>query len=618
MRKIPVGKYKQESRSFGKSGTNSYGDNLHRLAFNKSLQANIIITASTGKIIAANSAACKLLSYSKHGILALSKTNIFNTEEDSFIKLTKQGITGGMSNTFVTGIKKSGKLFPCIINYGLFTDRDGKEKAVITLTDLSQSITKQKNIDAIKEKTVAHNIIIAKSKQKGIDIKNVKTVAHNITIAKSKQKKIDTKKRKIVLDNIHLAKSKQKGIDLIKNKKVADNIILAKSKQKTIDSKKEKIVADNIILAQAKSDDEKLAREVTSKAEFTESFKLIFNSTSDVLFDSDLITNKVTISDAYEKEFGYKVTGNVPHKEDWASHIHEDDLQSVMQDYRRMLLSEETEWKTRYRFVKADGSVVKVISNRIILRNADGKAYRMIGSMHDISKQKVLEEKLAADIKLREKQIADATEDAKETERSDIGRELHDNVNQLLGVSKMYLDMAKRGGENGQMYLVRSSHYTLTAIEEIRKLTKGLTTDTINNLGLCEAISNVIHDTMEVNPVKIHAELEQFKEQSVNDKFKLNVFRILQEQLNNILKHAKATRVAISLLQNKNSIILSIIDNGVGFDTHKKGPGIGIANIKNRATKYKGTADLVSQPGEGCVLTVKFPFNDAVRRTAVY
>ena len=114
---------------------------------------------------------------------------------------------------------------------------------------------------------------------------------------------------------------------------------------------------------------------------------------------------------------------------------------------------------------------------------------------------------------------------------------------------------------------------------------------------------------MEVNPVKIFAELEQFIEQSVNDKFKLNVFRILQEQLNNILKHAKATRVAISLLQNKSSIILSIIDNGIGFDTHKKGPGIGIANIKSRATKYKGTADLVSQPGEGCVLTVKFPFN---------
>ena len=157
------------------------------------------------------------------------------------------------------------------------------------------------------------------------------------------------------------------------------------------------------------------------------------------------------------------------------------------------------------------------------------------------------------------------------------------------------------------MYLSRSSEYTLTAIEEIRKLTKGLTTDTIKNLGLCEAIDNVTRDTMEVNPVKISCALKSFKEHSVNDKFKLNVFRIVQEQLNNILKHAKATEVTISLSQNKKSIILSISDNGVGFDTGKKRKGIGIANIKSRAASYNGTADFVSQPGQGCVLTVTFP-----------
>lgn len=90
--------------------------------------------------------------------------------------------------------------------------------------------------------------------------------------------------------------------------------------------------------------------------------------------------------------------------------------------------------------------------------------------MQDLSRQKVLEEKLELEIKLKELQIAEAAEDAKETERSDIGKELHDNINQLLGASKMYVEMAKRGGENSQMYLTRSAEYTLTAIEEIRKL----------------------------------------------------------------------------------------------------------------------------------------------------
>jgi len=172
--------------------------------------------------------------------------------------------------------------------------------------------------------------------------------------------------------------------------------------------------------------------------------------------------------------------------------------------------------------------------------------------------------------------------------------------------------MAKRGGKDSEFYLSRSSEYTMTAIEEIRKLTKELTTDTIKSLGLCEAIESVVQDTMEVNPVKISCALKSFIEQSVTDKFKLNVFRIVQEQLNNILKHAKATAVTISLSQNKKTIILTISDNGVGFDTGKKRKGIGVDNIKSRVASYNGTADFVSGPGQGCVLNETFPVTDAI------
>jgi two-component system sensor histidine kinase UhpB len=571
MKKNPAQKHDKRSLVSTKS-TSNYSDNLHLLAFDHSFQANIIFNARSGKIISVNTAACKLLGYSKPNLLIQNKANIFNTGEVGFVKMMKMGIRRSKSGVLVTCIKKNGKEFPCEINYALFTGHGGIEMVIATLTDRSESILKQRNID--------------------------------------------TKKAKVVAFNISLAKSRQKGIDKIKNKKIAANIVLAKSKQKKIDTRNKKIVANDIVMARTKSDHEKLQLALISKSDYKKSFKLIFNSTSGVLFDSDLISNKVTISYAYEKEFGYKIMGNKGGKEDWTSHIHKDDLDAVLRDYRRMLLSTETEWKANYRFVKGDGSVVNVVSNRIVLRNGAGKAYRMIGSMHDVSQKKVVEERLKQEIKLKEKQIAEAAADAKEAERSDIGRELHDNVNQLLGVSKMYLDMAKSGGPNTELSLMRSSQYTVAAIEEIRKLTKGLTADTIKNLGLCEAIDDIIRDTMEVNPVKIKAELKEFKEQNINDKFKLNVFRILQEQLNNILKHAKATHIAISLLQNKQSIILSITDNGVGFDTRKKRKGIGIANIKSRVSAYNGSVEVVSKPGKGCALTVTFPFTDALLKTA--
>jgi len=341
--------------------------------------------------------------------------------------------------------------------------------------------------------------------------------------------------------------------------------------------------------------------------EYKESFKVILNSSSDIFYDSDLITNTVTISDAYEKEFGYKIKKNKITSEDWVKHIHPADKEAVLLDYTRMLRSAEIEWKYNYRILRADDSVANIMSNGIILRDGSGKAYRMIGYMQDMSKQSVIEEKLELEIKLKEQQILEAMKDAKEAERSDIGKELHDNVNQLLGASKLYLDMAKRGGVHSEMYFSRSSEYTMMAIEEIRKLTKGLTTDTINNLGLCESIGIISRDTMEVNKIKISYAIDSFKEGSVNNKFKLNIFRIVQEQLNNIIKHAGASKVAISLLQNKKSIMLTITDDGVGFDTSKKGKGIGLANIRSRTASFKGTADFASEPGKGCVLTIKFP-----------
>jgi signal transduction histidine kinase len=100
--------------------------------------------------------------------------------------------------------------------------------------------------------------------------------------------------------------------------------------------------------------------------------------------------------------------------------------------------------------------------------------------------------------------------------------------------------------------------------------------------------------------------MKTFAETSVNNKFKLNIFRIVQEQLNNILKYAKATKIIISLLQNQTAVTLIISDNGIGFDTSKKQKGIGMANIKSRAGAYNGHAGFISEPGKGCVLTVAF------------
>jgi signal transduction histidine kinase len=89
----------------------------------------------------------------------------------------------------------------------------------------------------------------------------------------------------------------------------------------------------------------------------------------------------------------------------------------------------------------------------------------------------------------------------------------------------------------------------------------------------------------------------------------LHIFRILQEQLKNIVKYAKADTVSISLKNCANQFCLTIEDDGVGFDIKQKRSGIGLTNIRNRVESYNGTLEIVSSPGNGCKLLIKIPLH---------
>ena len=354
----------------------------------------------------------------------------------------------------------------------------------------------------------------------------------------------------------------------------------------------------------------KLEQQIALQEEDSEKFLLAARVSSDIIWDWNLLTSDVFIGEGFEELFGYHIQGNTGNISALTSHIHPADKKIVETSLQNAIASDVISWEHFFRFIRADGTIANVFKKASILRDANGKAYRIIGALHDFSLQKDLEDKLEMEIKLKGKKIEEAMQESREAERSDIGKELHDNVNQLLSASKLYLDMGKKGGLQTEMYLSKSTEYTLSAIEEIRKLTKGLTSDTIKDLGICVAIEGIARDMMQVSELEITCHLDNQIEQTVNYKFKHNVFRIIQEQISNIIKHAVATKVTIQLAKHKEDIKLTIADNGVGFDTTKKRSGIGLDNINNRAEVFKGKATFVSKAGEGCILTVLFPFTD--------
>jgi signal transduction histidine kinase len=196
--------------------------------------------------------------------------------------------------------------------------------------------------------------------------------------------------------------------------------------------------------------------------------------------------------------------------------------------------------------------------------------------------------------------------EAQEREREAIGHELHDNVNQILMAAKLYVEMAMKDVHSKDEKLNTSIEYIKNGISEIRKISRELSAPTLGSQTLLESIESLIEFITCCTDIIINFDHSEYKHEVDKEK-SLAIYRILQEQLNNILKHAAASKIDITLKQSDKETWIIIIDNGNGFDTKARRNGIGLNNIYSRATLNKGSMTIDSAPGKGCKLEVSLP-----------
>jgi PAS domain S-box-containing protein len=224
--------------------------------------------------------------------------------------------------------------------------------------------------------------------------------------------------------------------------------------------------------------------------------------------------------------------------------------------------------------------------------------------INDVTERIRLEKELAVQQKLKQQQITDVVLGAQEKERYELGQELHDNINQILATSKLYLDVAIEENEPRIELLSKSRTNISMAIEEIRKLSKELITPTLNDLGLLQSIKELIRTILAVKKMRIRLNISRLDEDALLPEQRITIYRIIQEQLNNILKHAQASSVLIELNNMNGHIYLLLQDNGKGFDMAIPRKGVGISSIMSRAELFNGRVDMESAPGKGCRLAV--------------
>jgi PAS domain S-box-containing protein len=251
-----------------------------------------------------------------------------------------------------------------------------------------------------------------------------------------------------------------------------------------------------------------------------------------------------------------------------------------------------------------------------LFENLQSVPYSVVSTFQDISREKGFErEARGVEVQLAEHRLkeqkgtAEAIIKAQEQERTRIGLELHDNINQILASGHLYLDVLNKDTANFQEIKDKTKEILQLAIEEVRILSKAMVLPDLKKGGLVASIEDLVRDLRYGNLFEVeftHSEVSVLEEMGQSKK--VTLFRVIQEQTKNIIKYSKAKKVKIALSTSVGQIRLEIQDDGIGFDPENTHRGLGLANIFERSRLYEGTATLGTSPGNGCCVIVNIPF----------
>lgn len=337
-------------------------------------------------------------------------------------------------------------------------------------------------------------------------------------------------------------------------------------------------------------------------------YEMINKATNDTIWEWNYESNSGIWGEGLMKIFGYS-EDHLIKKFDWAEqYLHPDDIGPVREKVNHHLENKMENWQEEFRFRCADGNYKLVFDRGFIVYDEEGNARQMYGAMTDITEQRRLKKELEEHRLQQQKLITEITINAQEKERNEIGKELHDNVNQILATVKMFLNMAKDEASMRKELVDRSFENVNHAISEIRKLSKSLVTPSLTDMGIKEAVEELAEEINISGNLHIDLDFESKESKEISSGIQLMLYRIIQEAVNNILKYARASNVLIRLTTDSGTIAMTIQDNGVGFNPSKKVKGIGLKNIKSRIEFYSGTLNIITSPGNGCTLEIKLPY----------
>ncbi|OQC47969.1 MAG: Oxygen sensor histidine kinase NreB [Deltaproteobacteria bacterium ADurb.Bin026] len=344
-----------------------------------------------------------------------------------------------------------------------------------------------------------------------------------------------------------------------------------------------------------------------------EKFRNIFDKSPMGIFQSTIDGKFISVNPALARMLGYGSAQEVISSiSDISRQIYANPKQC--EEFVKIMRMKPDAARFEGQFIRKDGSVWSGKLTIRIISDENNIPHHLDGFVEDITKQKETEEKLKQAMK-RLSMLSRRLLEVQETERRHIARELHDEIGQALTAVKINLQAVERAGNKKSTMIPIQECIRVVdrLLQQVRNLSIELHPSILDDLGLVAALRWYV-DWLSQQSIMKGSFVTNLTEERLSSVLELTCFRVAQEALTNVVRHARAKNIIVELEKKEGHIHLRIIDDGVGFDVANaradaiKGYSLGLLGMEERISLVKGFLELKSVIGKGTEVNVILPY----------
>lgn len=327
----------------------------------------------------------------------------------------------------------------------------------------------------------------------------------------------------------------------------------------------------------------------------------------------DIASNSIVWSEELYRIYGLKSEEFEGVFEAYIERVHPED-RHIVRNNVELALQTGRSYRSEYRILHADGTVRNVEARGEVVCNEAGMPVKLRGTCQDITERKRVQEQLRS--------LAGRVVAAQEEERRRLARELHDDLCQWLSGMKLSFALVEEKYASNkalQNVFTRYKRQINDRIVEVRRMSANLRPSALDDFGLHIALTRLCEEFEKNHALRVSLKTANLSFDHYPPDMEIAVFRIVQEALSNIVKHAKATEARVRLFQLDHRLTLEVEDNGLGFDISEvnrsnrhlqsQNGGLGLVSMRERAEFMRGTFHIESQGGKGTTIRVEIPLH---------